>query len=75
MVFHVAGASTSFGVDEPPLNSWKMARCGLPYAGTSRPRWDMPMTISRTPSAPPALDDLLQRRDHQLGAVKSEALG
>ena len=40
------------------MNSWKMARCGLPMtcASTfSRPRCAMPSTMSRTPSAPPRL--------------------
>src|SRR6516225_5577322 len=58
MVLTSPEPSTSFGVEEPPLNSWKMARCGLPItcANTlSRPRWAMPMTMSFTPSAPPRL--------------------
>ena len=37
--------STSSGFDEPPLNSWKIARCGLPMtweSTLSRPRCAMP---------------------------------
>ena len=50
--------STSLGVAEPPLNSWKITRCGLAItcASTlSRPRCAMPTTISFTPIAPPRL--------------------
>ena len=50
--------STSSGLNEPPLNSLKMARCGLPITLAStlrRPRCAMPMTISLTPSCPPRL--------------------
>ncbi len=50
--------STSAGDEEPPLNSWKIARNGLliTVASTfSRPRCAMPSTMSVTPSAPPRL--------------------
>ena len=50
--------STASGLAEPPLNSWKIARCGLPITCVStlrRPRCGMPTTMSWTPSAPPRL--------------------
>ncbi len=50
--------STSSGEAEPPLNSWKITRCGLPITCDStlrRPRWAMPRQISRKPSWPPRL--------------------
>ncbi len=50
--------STSSGANEPPLNSWKRARCGLAITCVStfrRPRWAMPTTISFTPRLPPRL--------------------
>ena len=59
VILHVARAFDLVRrVEEPPLNSWKIARCGLPItcASTlSRPRCAMPMTICFTPSAPPRL--------------------
>jgi hypothetical protein len=58
MVLHVARALDFVGAKEPPLNSWKSARCGLPITCAStfrRPRWAMPITISFTPRLPPRL--------------------
>src|SRR5215212_11511671 len=70
--------STSSGANEPPLNSWKMARCGFAHhlgehvetAPVGHAEHDF-FDAERAA----ALDDLLQRRDHRLAAVEAEALG
>ncbi len=78
VIFDVARAFDSSGRKEPPLNSWKRARCGLPITWHStlrRPRWAMPSTISFTPSAPPRLMICSSAGNHRFAAVEAEALG
>ena len=41
----------------------------------SRPRCDMPITISHTPIGAAIFDHRLERRDHGFAAVEAEALG
>ena len=70
--------STSSGDAEPPLNSWKIARCGLARTLArmlSRPRCAMPSTISRTPSCPPRLMICSSAGHGRFAAVEAEALG
>src|SRR5262249_42800811 len=70
--------STSFGVEEPPLNSWKMARCGLapPLANTvERPPVGHADDDVLHAERASALDDLLESGNHRFGAVETEALG
>ncbi len=60
-----------------PSNSANSSFGILPRVFTStfrRPRWAMPMTISCTPLAPRALDQLVHRRDEALAAFEREAL-
>ena len=69
--------STSSGDDEPPLNSWKMARYGFAITCARtlrRPRCAMPSAMSLHAERSAALDDLLERRDHQFAAIETESL-
>ena len=70
--------STSSGLIEPPLNSWKIALNGLSHdigehvepAAMRHAEHDF-----LDPQRSAALDDLFERRHHRFSAVDSEALG
>ena len=60
-----------------PSNSLKIMPYGLfrMLASTlSRPRWGIPMTISRTPELRRPLDDRVEQRDQHLAPFEREPL-